>query len=290
MKVLILGVGGMLGHKLAQMLRDRHQIVGTLRQAAASRRCSDLLSGVTLVGGVNALDSDALLRVMADVRPDYLVNCVGIIKQLKTAHDPLLSIATNALLPHRLAGLCAASRCRLIHLSTDCVFSGRKGMYTEADESDAEDLYGRSKFLGEVSGPHCLTLRTSIIGREIESRVGLVEWFLRPDHQQVSGYRRAIYSGFTTQELARIIDTVMTRRPDLNGVYHVSSAPIDKLQLLHLLRSAYGVSTEIVPADAPVVDRSLDSRRFRSELGYQPPSWVSMIDELAADPTPYHRA
>lgn len=239
------------------------------------------------LGGVNVFDFDTLVRAFAQVRPQIVVNCIGVIKQLPAAQDPLISLTVNALFPHRLAHLCQAAGIRLIHFSTDCVFSGRKGMYTEEDVSEAEDLYGRTKFLGEVSEPGCLTLRTSIIGRELRSANGLVEWFLSRRGGRVHGYRQVIFSGLTSLALAQITAALLEQQPDLSGVYHISVEPINKHELLCRLRDALPVPIEIEPCAEPQFDRSLDSRRFWTTTGFIPPSWTEMIQQIATYPTPY---
>lgn len=287
MKILVLGATGMLGHKLMQMLPVKHEIIGTLRRSVESVARYEMLSHDCLIGGVDTNDFDKVIQIVSKIRPQFIINCVGIIKQLEAASNPLISISINSLLPHKLAKLCRACDAYLIHISTDCVFSGNKGMYKETDVPDATDLYGRTKLLGEVSGPNCLTLRTSIIGRELESRNGLIEWFLQTDQKEVRGFRKAIYTGFTTIEIARVIQSVMEAPRNLTDVYHVSSDPISKHDLLLLAREAFGVSTTIIPTDTPAIDRSLDSARFRQEMSYIPPSWESMIHEMATDKTPY---
>ncbi|MCJ7730076.1 MAG: SDR family oxidoreductase [Sedimentisphaerales bacterium] len=277
----------MLGHKLMQLLSSKHEVTGTVRGSALSYNRFGIFDTNRLIGGMDVNDFDNVIKIISQVKPQFIINCVGIIKQLETANDPLISISINSLLPHRLAGLCRATGARLIHISTDCVFSGNQGMYKESDISDATDLYGRTKFLGEVSGPNCLTLRTSIIGRELESHNGLIEWFLRPDQKEIRGFRRVIYTGLTTIALESVLELVMEASEELTGVYQLSSDPINKYDLLLLARDAFGVSTNIVPVDMPVIDRSLDSSRFRKMMNYNPPSWQSMIQELAADKTPY---
>jgi dTDP-4-dehydrorhamnose reductase len=178
--------------------------------------------------------------------------------------------------------MCEAAGARLIHFSTDCVFSGRRGKYRETDVSDAEDLYGRTKYLGEASGKHCLTLRTSIIGRELTRKTGLLEWFLAQSGT-VKGYTKAVFSGFTTLEMARIVEKVLAARTPLSGVYHVSSEPISKFELLTMIRDTLGLPIEIEPYDEFRCDRSLDSSRFREALPYRPPEWKAMVEELAQD-------
>src|SRR5690606_21826409 len=234
MRILILGGAGMLGHQLVAALKADFEVWATLRGSAPASAPPALFDPRRTIGGIDVLNVDALTGVMATVRPDAVINCIGIIKQLAAAKDPLLSVAINSLLPHRLHRLCRAAGARLIHFSTDCVFSGRKGNYSEEDPSDALDLYGRSKFLGETAGEGALTIRSSIIGHELGTASGLVEWFLSQRGKRVQGYRRAVFSGFTTHEMARIVRRVLTQHPDLSGTLQVSSEPINKYDLLML--------------------------------------------------------
>jgi dTDP-4-dehydrorhamnose reductase len=234
---------------------------------------------------VDVLDSDALTAALARVRPDVVVNCVGLVKQLGSAKDPLAALPLNAMFPHRLARLCELLGARVVHVSTDCVFRGDRGMYTERDTPDADDLYGRSKLLGELDELNAVTLRTSIIGRELGSRNGLVDWFLN-ETGGVRGFTRAIFSGLTTDELSRVILERVLPQPQLRGVWQVSVAPITKYDLLVLLRDTYGRSTTITPDHSLVLDRSLDSTRFRDATGYVPPAWPAMIETMRAQGEP----
>ncbi len=287
MRVLILGASGMLGHKLWQTFRERFETWGAVRSSYEEYARYDLFDAHRLLGGIDACDFYTVVRALEMTKPDVVINSIGIIKQSRAAKDPIASIAVNSLFPQRLAGLCRSNGTRLVHISTDCVFSGRKGMYTEDDTPDAEDLYGRSKLFGEVTGPNCLTLRASLIGRELQTSNGLVEWFLSNRDQRVQGYTNAIFSGFPTMVLANIIADVIERHPDLSGVYHVSSAPISKHQLICLLRDALRVPIEIEPSPAVSADRSLDSSRLHAATGYVPPPWTEMVQAMASDPTPY---
>lgn len=282
MRILILGGAGMLGHRLWLALSQKHDVWATLRGSAADLPAHFAFPRHRACERVDVLATDDLLRVLGQVRPETVINCVGLIKQSPLAQDPLLAIALNASLPHRLARLCQASGARLIHISTDCVFSGRRGRYTEADISDAEDLYGRTKFLGEVAEAHTLTVRTSIVGRELRTRFGLIEWFL---HQTgiVSGYRRALYSGLTTHELARVIAQYILPQPDLHGLYHVAGPAISKYDLLRQVHRLFNTAVTLTPDDRVVCDRSLDAARFQAAAGYVSPSWETMLSELAAD-------
>lgn len=272
----------MLGHQLWRHFHKNHEVWVTLRKPLSHYAEHGLFEASRTLSGIDVCNADSLEGAFRAARPDVVVNSVGIIKQLQEASNPLLSLSINSLLPHRLAQLCAVASARLVHVSTDCVFSGRKGNYTEDDASDADDLYGRSKFLGEVHEPHCITLRTSIIGRELETRSGLIEWFLSQQGKTIKGFRQAIYTGFTTHELARIVEQILLQHPDLGGLWQVSSEPINKYELLCLAKRAFGWPGEIATDDTFVCDRSLSSARFRQRTGYLPPSWEAMLEELAA--------
>lgn len=287
MRVLILGTTGMLGHKLWQLYRDNFDTWAVARASYGEVASYGLFDPERWLGGVEISDFDAIVRSVASVKPDAIVNCIGIIKQLPTAKDPIVSLSVNSLLPHRLANLCQVAGARLVHISTDCVFSGRRGMYSEADVSDAEDLYGRTKFLGEVSAQNCVTLRTSIIGRELKTTSGLVEWFLSNRGGTVRGYTGAIYTGFTTSALAHIIADVLEHHPDLSGLYQVSSEPINKYDLLCLMRDEFDLQIKVEPDAQVQIDRSLDSTRFRVSTGFTPPSWEEMVQEMASDSASY---
>lgn len=282
MRILILGGDGMLGHQLLRQWRARHDVRVTLRREPQSYAGVRLLADSHAYYGVDAVRIDDLVGVLSDFRPETVVNAVGIVKQQSAAKESIPSIEINALFPHRLAVLCKAVGARLVHMSTDCVFSGKKGNYRENDLSDAEDLYGKSKYLGEVHESHCLTLRTSIIGTELYRKKSLLEWFLAQTGT-VKGYRQAIFSGFTTIEMARIIERLLEQFPNASGLYHVSSAPISKFDLLMKIKDKLGLSLPITSDDSVVIDRSLDSSRFRREFGYVPPVWDEMINELASD-------
>lgn len=280
MKILILGASGMLGNAMMRVMAEtgEHVVWGTARAGAVKRHFSAQL-GERILAGVDVENADALARVFAEVRPAVVVNCIGLVKQLTEADDPLMALPINAMLPHRLARLCDLIGARLVHVSTDCVFNGTKGGYREADPSDAEDLYGKSKFLGEVAYPHTITLRTSIIGHELASAHGLVGWFLEQEGS-VKGYRRAIFSGLPTVELSRIVRDLVLPRPALSGLYHVAAAPIAKFDLLELVASAYGKSITIEPDDRVVIDRSLNADRFREATGYAAPAWPDLIAQM----------
>lgn len=281
MKVLVLGVTGMLGNAVFRRLAERSEvsIAGTARSTAAYRYFDPALHD-RIVTGVDVENFDSVVDALARTRPEVVVNAVGLIKQLQVAKDPLNALPINAILPHRLARLCAATNARLIHVSTDCVFSGERGNYVEADRPDADDLYGRSKLLGEVDYPNAVTLRTSIIGHELgDAHHALVDWFLSQSGK-TRGFTRAIFSGVPTVELADVILDNVLPNPQLHGLYHVSAAPISKFDLLQLVARKYAKSIDIEADDRLVIDRSLDSTRFRQATGYEPAGWPDLIEKM----------
>ncbi len=282
MRILILGGDGMLGHQLLSHMSKKHAVKVTVRQNLAAYAPYGLFNSGNTQADVDVRAIDRLIEVMAGFQPQAVINAVGVIKQRSSAKDSITSIEINALFPHRLALLCQAVGARLIHLSTDCIFSGKMGPYRESDEPDADDLYGRSKLLGEVNQSHCLTLRTSMIGRELSRKKSLLEWFLA-QKATVKGFKRAIFSGFTTIELSRIIEMMIDNYPEASGIYHVSADPISKFDLLGMVNAHRSDPLAILPDEDLVCDRSLDSTRFKNEFGYRPPDWETMINELFDD-------
>ena len=290
MHILILGGTGMLGHKMHDVLSREHEVVSTARSALSALPVepSAFFQRGRLIDDVDAMDLERVDGLISEFAPHAVINCVGIVKQREEASDPTISIAVNALLPHQLAAVCAARRARLVHFSTDCVFSGAKGDYVEDDPSDATDLYGRTKYLGEVARDGALTIRTSIIGRELDHFGSLVEWFLR-QRGAIKGFTGAIYTGLTTIRMASIVDRILVEHPELTGVYQVASAKITKFELLTMIRDRLGLHdrVSIAPDDGFLCDRSLVGDRFSAATGIDVPSWSEMIDELAEDSERY---
>jgi dTDP-4-dehydrorhamnose reductase len=276
-RVLVMGATGMLGHAAVDVLAESFEVVASVRDVDAARRYS-LPARIVAFSAGDDDPQDLLERV----RPAAVLNAIGLVKQLPAGKSPLSAIRLNALFPHELAHACASAGARLVHVSTDCVFSGdlpAPARYCEDDISDARDVYGRSKLLGEVLEPPGLTLRTSIIGRELERASGLLEWFAGKDGEQVFGFTNARFSGLTTRELARIVSRILREHPHLSGLWHVAADPIDKYHLLLRLRDVLGVRCEVVARGEPVVNRALDATRFERATGYRPAPWDEMLDE-----------
>lgn len=283
MKILILGISGMLGHKAFELLNlnSKYKVFGTLRNANDIKKYfSDSKNSRNIFSNVDALNPESVFNLIDKLKPEIILNCIGVIKQLKEAKDPILSIEINSLFPHKLANYIANSKTRLIHISTDCVFSGLKGNYKEFDNSDAKDLYGRSKYLGElINYDNCITLRTSIIGPELKGKVSLLEWFLN-QKSPIKGFTNAIYSGLTTLELINIIESYIIKKPSKNGLYHLSSNPISKYELLKIIAKTYNVKTEIEPDEEFKNNKSLNSDLFKKDFGYIVKPWGQMISEM----------
>jgi dTDP-4-dehydrorhamnose reductase len=290
MKILVLGGEGMLGHKVYQTLLRRYPDTACTVFRPLSdpfyQRVSLFRQG-RVIDGVDAMDFDALGETLGGIKPDFIVNCIGIVKQREEAKAAIPSITLNSLLPHKLAEFAAGWGGRVIHFSTDCVFSGKRGMYTEEDPSDAEDLYGKSKFLGEVATGNSLTLRTSIIGRELAQFRSLLEWFLAQKGKTIKGFRRVIYSGVTTNYMAQLVGNLVADYPALSGLFHVVAHPISKYDLLCRLKEAYHLDVDIVPDDKEVSDRSMVGEKFLRATGYSMPDWDYLVAQLVKDPTPY---
>lgn len=270
----------MLGNAMFKVMSkcDGLEVWGTVRNSGILKKFEPALRG-RIKTGVDVENTESLVRLLAELRPQVAINCIGLVKQLHGADDPLIALPINAVWPHRLARACEPIKCRLVHVSTDCVFSGRKGGYKETDETDPKDLYGRSKLLGELDYAHAVTLRTSIIGEELEGSHGLVSWFLA-QREGVRGFTRAFFSGLPTFELAGIVRDFVLPHPDLNGLYHVASDRISKYDLLHLLNVEYKRGLHIEPDDTLKIDRSLDPSLFRKMTGYVAPKWGELVPRM----------
>jgi dTDP-4-dehydrorhamnose reductase len=290
--ILVLGGEGMLGHKMVQILSSGYPGTRCTIQGSLSDpfyRAIPLFVSENTIENVNAMDLQALQAMLGGEKPDFIINCIGIVKQRDEGKMAIPSITINSLLPHLLADWAAAWGGRLIHFSTDCVFSGKKGNYTEEDPSDAEDLYGKSKYLGEVATENALTLRTSIIGRELRHFTSLLEWFLAQKGTKVKGFKRVIYSGVTTNYIAELVGKILKDQPGLSGLYQVTAPAITKNDLLKRIRDACKLDIEIVPEDSEVSDRSMVGYRFLQATGYKEPAWADLIRQLYEDKTPYEQ-
>lgn len=279
MKILILGATGMLGHKLLQVLQTNHEVQATCRNLSEELKQFELFNNV--LEGYEATNLEAIEKLIDQNKYDVVINCIGIIKQQKAAYDAIPSIEINSLFPHKINKICNEAGAKFIHISTDCVFSGNKGSYTELDEPDAKDLYGKSKEMGEIKEAG-LTIRTSIIGHEISSQLSLVNWFLSQEGT-INGYRKAIYTGMPTVHLAKVIQEIIEHHPNLTGVNQVSAEPINKFDLLKIIATYYRKNITINPFDDFINDKSLIGTKFHEQTKICIPSWNDLIKEMHED-------
>ncbi len=279
----------MLGHKLIQILSKNFEVWTTLRSGKEKYENINLFDSEKTIENLDVTKDESLEKVIKKIKPDVIINAVGIIKQLPDSKNVISALTVNSIFPHRLAEISKKYNCYLINVSTDCVFNGVKGNYKETDVADAFDLYGKSKHLGEVIAENCLTIRTSIIGRELNTKNSLVEWFLSNRGKRVNGFVNAIFSGFPTVVLAEIIGELVTLNNRLEGLYHISSDPINKFDLLCLLKDQYKIDIEIEPYEDFKIDRSLNSEKFRKAVGFQPKEWKKMVGKMIDDPFTYEK-
>lgn len=288
MRILILGGGGTLGHKLWQMLPSKFPdtFVSIRKNKDFYEKCG-LFTGPNVIDRLDLRDFTGLYHSLDRIHPSVVVNCAGITPRREEAQNDVNVITINSLLPHKLATWCATNNARLIHFSTDCVFNGEKGNYNELSPSDANDLYGRTKALGEVNSPSALVLRTSMIGREIFGGTELLEWFLAQGGKKIKGYRKAVFSGLTTNQHAVVVGDLIENYPALTGCYNVASQAVSKYDLLLMLREVYNLDVAIESDDSVECRRDLDGAKFVKATGFSCPPWRQMLTEMAADKTPY---
>ena len=279
-KLLIIGVGGMLGNALYRYFDEitNNRTFGLLRNKKKILNFFNKFNSEKIIEK-DFFDLDNLDQILSDLSPNIIFNCIGIVKQNPLSNDPLSSIRVNSIFPHLLNKLSLKFNFRLIHFSTDCVFSGLQGNYLETDFADANDIYGRSKFLGEISNNGNITIRTSFIGKELGTNRALLNWFLS-QKGKIKGYKNAIYSGLTTLEVAKVLDKYVIPNPDLKGLYHLSADNINKYSLLSLLNEVYKKDLFIEEDLNIKIDRSLNSNKFRKETGYKPLKWEKAIQEM----------
>ena len=283
LRILILGGSGMLGHQLWRHFSSKFpETYTTIRRTCSDYKNHGLLSSINVIESVDARRFEFLKGVIAGIHPDIIINCIGITKRREEEGNYIESIMLNSLLPHKLAEWGESQGAKIVNFSTDCVFDGKLGNYTEGSQTSAEDLYGRTKALGEISGKSSLTIRSSFIGQELQNGTELFEWFLAQTGA-VKGFRNTIYTGLTTIELGRIVERLIVEYPECSGLYHVSSEPLSKYELLGLIREKLQLNIDIIPDNTFKCNRSLNSKKFRREFNYSPPSWEDMIDELADD-------
>ncbi len=282
MRILILGSNGLLGNTITTYFlgKKNYETFGIVRNSSKLFSFKkNFLNKFLIVH--NILDFKDLELKIKSIKPNVIINCIGVTNKNTSKNSKLLEsyININSLFPHRLYGICSKFNIRLIQLSSDCVFSGKRGFYNEMDSPEPIDIYGRSKLLGEINNENCITIRKSVIGHELNSKKGLLEWFLAQKNK-VEGYKKAIFSGLTVQELARVIDFYIIPNRNLKGIFHISRELISKYDLLEMIADVYKKSIEIVPNELISIDRSLNSSCFNNITGYKTKAWPDLIKSM----------
>ncbi|MEZ4814777.1 MAG: SDR family oxidoreductase [Bdellovibrionota bacterium] len=283
--ILVLGAAGMIGHQVWKKLAELYpeQVFGTLKQPVSKYSQFNLFDESKMISGLNVMDYPSVESVLNKIKPQWVINCIGITLRQAEAGDLEKCIELNSMLPHRLEKWAQNNQAKVIHFSTDCVFDGQKGNYKEEDTPTSKDIYGKTKYLGEIDGVNALTLRLSFFGRELEKKTEIVEWLLAQKGKKVKGYANAFYSGVSTIRVANEVAKIIQKHPRLHGLYHLSSKPISKYDLLILLNEAFNTHVEIEKFENAKNDKSLNSSAYSKETSFTPPEWKEMIQELATD-------
>ena len=284
MRILILGVSGLIGHKLLQELSADFEVFGTLHKKKNLYGNCPLFTDKNIIENINVVEFEILKGVLFAINPDVILNCVGITKRKIDTENPLKTININSAFPHLLANWAKTNQKRVIHFSTDCVFDGKIGNYTEKSLTNAEDLYGRTKALGEINYNHTLTIRSSFIGQELFDKTELLDWFIAQNGKQIKGYKNTFYSGVSTIFMARVVKNIILNFPNLSGLYQLApDKPISKYELLNLAKEAWNVKVDIIPDDEHVHNPTLDAGKLKYEINLIVPSWREMMNELASN-------
>lgn len=289
MKLLILGVSGLIGHKLLQELSVDHEVFGTLHKTKAQYNNLTLFANSNIIEGVDVLNFEKLTGVLQAINPDVVLNCVGITKRKINRNNTQEVIETNAVFPHKLANWAKNHNKRVIHFSSDCVFNGKVGNYTEESLTTAEDLYGRTKALGEIQCSHTLTIRSSFIGQELFDKTELLDWVLTQDGKQIKGFKNVLYSGVSTIFMAKVVNDIISNYPQLSSLYQLApEVPISKYDLICIAKKVFGLEIDIIPETNYVHQPTLNGAKLKSAIRLKIPSWEQMMEELASNKNFYN--
>ena len=284
MRVLILGVSGLIGHKILQEFTSYFEVFGTLHKSKNFYNNIKLFSGNNIIENIDVSEYEIVNGVINAINPDVVLNCVGITKRKDEINNSIKALTVNSVFPHQLANWAQNSGKKVIHFSTDCVFDGKTGNYNETSLTTAEDMYGRTKALGELKYERTLTIRSSFIGQELFGKTELLEWFLSQNGKQIKGFRNTFYSGVSTIFMAHVIRDIILNFPDLSGLYNLApEKPISKFDLLSIAKTAFNVKVDIIPEDEHAHLPTLDGSKLRTKMNLVVPSWQSMMNELSSN-------
>ena len=279
MKILILGADGMIGHKIAHSLYQDFDLILTSRKKISIESIGVNSGKFIYHDFLNNMTYDLLNKIM----PDVVINCVGITTRRGIKDSYNNTILLNSKLPHSLDSWVKSNSKKLIHFSTDCVFSGTKGNYLDNDIPDANDLYGETKSAGEIDSGNTLNIRCSMIGRELFNFTELFEWLNMNKNKKIEGFSNVIYSGITTVRMGKIIHYILKHKLNLSGIYNISSVPISKYDLLVKLSNAFSLNVQIEENTDNKSNKVLISKKFTEITGIYPPNWDDLISEFKGD-------
>jgi len=284
MRVIILGTSGLIGHKLLQELSTDLEVFGTLHYSKKHYGDISLFSGPNIIENIDASNFELLKGVLLAINPDVILNCIGITKRKINTNNIIETLNINSVFPHKLADWAKINQKRVLHFSTDCVFDGRVGNYTEVSITTAEDIYGKSKALGEINYNHCLTIRSSFIGQELFDKTELLDWFLTQNGKQIKGFKNTLYSGVSTIFMANVVKKIIMNFPNLSGLYQLApDKPISKYDLLLIAKETFNIDVEIIPDYENVHRPTLDASKLKRKINLTVPSWETMMRELASN-------
>ena len=284
MRILILGIDGMIGHKIAQSLSYDYEVIGSSRKNINLEDIG-LTKGLLFNNDFLKNDYDTFLN---KILPDIIINCIGITTRRGISNNSLNTDFINNQFPHKILEWTSKKNKKLIHFSTDCVFSGKKGNYLDGDQPDAEDIYGLSKAKGEINSENALTIRCSMIGREIYNHTELFEWLYSMKNKEIKGYTNVIYSGVTTFWMGQVINKLLSENMNLNGIYNIASKPISKYELLFKLSNVFKLNVNIIPNPNIKSNKVLISKKFTEITGINIPNWDELIGEFKNDSDKYY--
>ena len=282
MRIIILGASGLIGHKLLQKLSNDFDVYATLHRSKESYGLMPLFSGQNIIDEVDVSDFENVSAILHSVNPNVILNCIGITPRKDEINNLYKVIKINSLFPHQLANWAKVNNKRVIHFSTDCVFNGSTGNYTENSLTTAEDVYGRTKALGEINYSHTLTIRSSFIGQELFGKTELLDWFLNQEGKRINGFTNTLYSGVSTNFMTHVVKTIILNAPELSGLYQLApDKPISKYELLCIAKRAFDVNIEIIPENEYVHTPTLNGSKLKDNIKINVPSWKEMMKDLA---------
>ena len=285
MKILILGLSGMLGHKLFSYLQKQntYELYATTTTNFEIEHPNFKIVNKKNIFFSKTQNIDFFKKKITDIKPDLVINCIAILKESFFYLNPLKFIEINTVLPLQISELSKIFGFRFIHFSTDILYADTNKLSCENDKITLEGPYAASKFLGEVKNNNSLTIRTSIIGHQLNNKNSLVEWFLSYEGETVNGYSNVIYSGLPTTEISKIIHEKIIPNVNLKGIINISSNPISKFELLKKIKKYYNKKVKINIDNSAISNRSLDSNLFNNKTGYLAPDWDVLVKEMFND-------